>query len=128
MNKKELWERRKIVSLLYSTPRNPNKPRQINAVFPHKQNSDPHEIAKLIIGMELMRQGKAFISEAAEKLPPHSRRDIVCLDDGMRYEPETEQARADRHKGDKSVKVIMVDYPPEVTEWINSIKEQVQKL
>lgn len=59
---------------------------------------------------DLLKEGKQFITEAVDN-KTGLRRDIVCLDDGLIKEIETDPKRAKRHKED-NVEVVMVCEKP----------------
>jgi hypothetical protein len=57
-----------------------------------------------------------FITEAQERTKSFSiptgtvnpTRDLVCLDDGVRYEFETKKSRAKRHENDRAIVVVQL--------------------
>ena len=78
-----------------------------NAVFIHTNASLKHELMKAEVCYNLRKQNKEFITEAVDN-KTKLRHDVVCLDDGVIYEIETDSKRAARFKSMENVVVIMV--------------------
>jgi hypothetical protein len=77
-----------------------------NAIYINPANSLKHEIGKLTKCYELRKIKHEFITEAVENATG-LRRDIVDMDDGEKYEIETDKLRAERHN--KDINVVMVE-------------------
>jgi len=78
---------------------------KVNKIIKWKNAKKEHEDAKEIVCHILLSHGKKFICEAVENRSP-LRRDIVCLDDNIAYEIETDPKRAARFDGQPNVRVI----------------------
>jgi hypothetical protein len=72
----------------------------------HQQNSDEHEHGKLEVCLKLLREGKEFITEAVPNDNPKLRHDVICLDDGVIFEIETDPKRAERFNGMNNIVVV----------------------
>ena len=106
MNKKDLATKRNDTQRLYHVPGMANiTNRKRNAVFISPSNSLEHEIGKMKVCYELRKEKMQFITEAVCN-KTQKRRDVVCLDDGMIFEIETDKKRAERFKDQKGVVVI----------------------
>ena len=106
MNKKDLTLMRKSVADKYHIPTMPNyAKRKPNQICISMANSWEHEQAKCKLCYDLGKEGKEFITETNTK-DNERRVDVVCLDDGLEYEIETDPKRAARFDGMKGVIVI----------------------
>jgi len=108
MNKKELSLKREETRKKYKVPRGNNyQKRPLNAIYFRSMNSLRHELMKAQKCHELLKEKKWFITEAENKRNGLIR-DVVCLDDGMIYEIETDPRRAERFKTDPESDMIEV--------------------
>ena len=78
--------------------------RKKNAVFVSPANSKEHEIAKLLVCLELRRRKHDFVTEALKK-SSGARVDVVDLVTGYEYEIETTKRRAKRFEGTEVIVV-----------------------
>jgi len=108
MNKKEVSLKRRQVMRSYHTPSCSNYVKRAkNGLFIGSGNSFAHEYGKFLVCLKLRKEGKFFISEAVRN--DNKRRvDVVCLDDGVEYEVETDKRRAKRFEGMRGVEVVKV--------------------
>lgn len=108
MNKRDLMFQRNNVKRLYHSPgSSETTPVKTNALF-IRPNSYAHEKAKFDKCYEMVMERQQFITEAKEKASGLIR-DVVCLDDGIKHEYETDPKRALRFKGQPGVEVHMVE-------------------
>jgi hypothetical protein len=81
--------------------------RALNAIYFSPANSWSHERAKAEVCYNLLKEKKWFITEAVDN-KTGLRRDVVCLDDGIIYEVETDPKRAERFLNDPDKDMIVV--------------------
>ena len=96
MNKYQLIIKRKQTESIY-TVHGATKfsKRKRNVININAGNTDAHEMEKTRVGLELLRQGHHFITEAKHKRTGLIH-DVVDLDTGEIYEVETQKIRAIR--------------------------------
>lgn len=78
---------------------------KVDAINISAANSLAHEMAKCEVCYHLKKLGKKFITEAVHNRTG-LRHDVVCLDDDIKYEIETNKHRAKRFKAITDIKVI----------------------
>ncbi len=109
MNKKDLTiQRKNILKSYHITGCQNYVKRPKNAVYLSAANSWKHECLKAKICWELLKEKKQFITEGVSNRSG-LRHDIICLDDGVIFEVETDKRRAARFKGMEGVVVVMTD-------------------
>ena len=108
MNQKDLMFKRKKVRDGFHRPGSTKETKCVINHVAMRPNSWGHEQAKALKCWELMKEGKQFITEAKCRFTGLVR-DVVCLDDGISYEIETDPVRAQRFRELPNTEVIMVE-------------------